>query len=123
MMEVNVQMGKLPRMGRPPYLKPHHVQQNDLLEILEEPYVQSEEESKFGRARGYAVVRLVRTGETYTWGLNGTTWDRLLDSFGEDSALWKGKKVKVKLENQTIRGEDKQIIYGVAYKEPQKSLA
>lgn len=106
-------VGKLPRMGKPPFLKPHHVQKDDLVEIMEEPYVQSEEQSKFGRQWGFAVVRLIRTGELHTWGMNGTTWDRLIDAFGEDSALWKGNKVKVKLETQTIRGEPKQIIYGV----------
>jgi len=116
-------LGKLPRMGKPPFLKPHHVQQDDLLEVLEEPYVQTEEKSKFGRQRGYAVVRLVRTGEAYTWGLNSTTWDRLIDAFGEDAALWKAKKVRVKLETMTVRGEVKQVMYGVPYREPQKSLA
>jgi hypothetical protein len=60
-------------MGRPPFLKPHHVQQDDLVDIVEEPYVRSAEESKFGRMRGYVVVRLVRTGEIYTWGMNTTT--------------------------------------------------
>jgi len=115
-------MVKLPRMGRPPFLKPHHVKQDDLVEIMEEPYVRSAEESHFERPMGYAVVRLVRTGELYTWGFNTTTWDRLIDAFGEDSAQWKGKKVKVKLENQTVRGEQKQIIFGVPYREPQQSL-
>jgi len=94
------------------------LQATDLL-MLKEPYVQTEEESKFGRSRGYCVIRLVRTGETYTWGLNGTTWDRLLDAFGEDSVLWVGKKVRLKLETQIVRGEDKTILYGVPYKEPQ----
>jgi hypothetical protein len=116
-------MGKLPRMGKPPYLKAHHLQQNDLLQIVEEPYIRDADESMFGRARGYAVVRLERTGEFYTWGLNGTTWDKLLDAFGEDGMLWKGKLVKVKLETQTIRGEEKQIIFGVPYQEPQKTLS
>jgi len=115
-------MVKLPRMGKPPYLKPHHVQENDLLEILEEPFIQTEDESKFGRQRGYAVVRLVRTGEMYIWGLNSTTWDRLLDAFGEDAALWVHGKVKLKVENTTIRGQVKQVMYGVPFREPQKIL-
>jgi hypothetical protein len=109
-------------MGKPPFLKPHQVQQNDLIEIVEEPYVQSEEESKFGRMRGYAVVRLVRTGELFTAGFNTTTWNRLLDGFGEDSQLWKGKRVKLTLETQTIRGEQKQVMFGKPYVEPQKPL-
>jgi len=115
-------MGKLPRMSRPPYLKPHHVRQDDVVEIVEEPYVRSAEESRFERPRGYAVVRLLRTGELYTWGFNSTTWDRLLDAFGDDSSLWKGKRVKIRLETQTVRGEQKQIIFGVPYNEPQQKL-
>jgi hypothetical protein len=115
-------MGKLPRMGKPPFLKPHHAQQDDLVEIVEEPYVRSAEDSAFGRERGYAVVKLVRNGELYTWGMNTTTWDRLIDAFGEDSALWKGKRVKIKVETQTVRGEQKQIVYGVPYREPQQPL-
>ena len=113
---------KLPKMGKPSYLKPHHIQQDDLVEIIGEPYVQSEEESKFGRQRGYAVIRLLRTGDTYTWGLNTTTWDRLINAFGDDSGLWIEKKVKLKMESQTIRGEEKQIIFGIPYKEPQKQI-
>lgn len=117
-----MKMGKLPRMGRPPFLKPHHVQQDDLVEIVEEPYVRSAEESKFGRMRGYVVVRLVRTGEIYTWGMNTTTWDRCVDSFGEDSALWKGKKVKIKKMPQVVRGENREVLFGVPYIEPQQKL-
>lgn len=115
-------MGKLPRMGRPPFLKSHHVRQDDIVEIVEEPYVRSAEESRFERPRGYAVVRLVRTGELYTWGFNNTTWDRLIDAFGEDGALWKGKRVKIRLETQTVRGEQKSVIFGVPYNEPQQKL-
>jgi hypothetical protein len=40
-------MVKLPRMGRPPFLKPHHVRKTTLVEIVEEPYVRSAEESRF----------------------------------------------------------------------------
>jgi len=117
-----LKMGKLPRLGKPPFLKPHHVQQDDLVEIIEEPYVRSAEESKFGRMRGYAVVRLVRTGDLYTWGFNTTTWDRLIDVFGEDSGQWKGKQVKIKKMSQVVRGENREVIFGVPYREPQQKL-
>lgn len=120
--EVKSLMVKLPRMGKPPFLKPHHVRQDDLVEIVEEPYVRSAEESRFERPRGYAVVRLLRTGELYTWGFNNTTWDRLIDAFGEDSSLWKGKRVKIRVETQTVRGEQKSVIFGVPYNEPQQKL-
>ena len=115
-------MVKLPRMGKPPFLRPHHVNNDDVLEIVEEPYVRSAEESKFGRMRGYVVVRLIRTGDLYTWGLNSTTWDRLIDAFGDESSQWKGKRVKIKKMTQVVRGESKEVIFGVPYKEPQQKL-
>jgi hypothetical protein len=109
-------------MGKPSFLKPHHVQQGDLFEIVEEPYVQAAEDSKFGRVRGYAVARLVRTGELFTCGFNTTTWDRLLSAFGEDSGLWVSKRFTIVLETQTIRGEQKQVMFGKPYVDPQKPL-
>ena len=92
------------------------------MEIVDEPYVRSAEESRFEKPRGYAVVRLLRTSELFTWGFNSITWNRLLDAFGDDSALWKGKKVKIKIETQTVRGEQRQVIFGVPYREPQQKL-
>jgi hypothetical protein len=109
-------------MGKPPFLTPHQVQQDDLLEIVEEPYVKSAEESKFRRERGYAVVRLIRTGDLFTAGFNATTWDRLLDAWGEDAKMWVGKRFKVMLETQTIRGEQKQVMFGKPYHDPQAPL-
>jgi len=112
-MEVKVKLGKLPRLGKPPFLMPHHVQQDDLLEIVGEPYVVDAEKSKYGRERGYVVVQLVRTGEMFSYGCNTTSWNRLLDAFGDNGALWLGKKVKIQLENQTIRGEAKTVLFAV----------
>jgi len=112
-------MGKLPRMGKPPFLTPHQVQNDDLLEVVEEPYVKAAEDSKFGRERGYAAVRLIRTGELFTAGFNATTWDRLLGAFGEEGKLWVGKRFKVTLETQTIRGMQKLVMFGKPYHDPQ----
>jgi len=109
-------------MGWPPFLTPQDVVNDDLLEIVEEPYVKSAEDSKFGRERGYAVVRLHRTGELFTAGFNATTWDRLIDAYGEDGKLWMGKRFKVVLETQTIRGMQKQVMFGKPCRDPQASL-
>ena len=105
-------MTRLKRLGKPPILSANHLEQGDILEIVEEPYVQSAEQSKFGRERGYAVVRVLRTGEVYTWGMNTTTWDTLIDSFGDDSSSWVGERIDIRLETQTVRGELREIIYG-----------
>lgn len=51
----------------------------------QKPYIVPADRTKWGKERGKATVRLVRTGDERRWTLNATTWDRLLDAFGEDS--------------------------------------
>ncbi|MCK4478384.1 hypothetical protein KAU88_07650 [Candidatus Bathyarchaeota archaeon] len=86
--------------------------------VLEEPYIK---DGKYGQ-QGYAVVKLERTGELFTAPFNTTSWDRLVRGFGEDSQLWLNKKAKASLETQTIRGEEKQVVFWTCYVEPQKNL-
>ena len=105
-------MTKLKRLGKPPFLTAKHLKQSDILEIVNEPYVQSAKQSKFDRERGCAEVILLRTGEVYTYCMNTTTWDTLIDGFGDDSSSWIGKKIIIRLETQTVRGELRQVIYG-----------
>jgi hypothetical protein len=102
----------LPRLTKPAYLKPENLAQNDVAEVLDLPYVVSAEDSKFGKQRGYAQIKVLRSGEVYTWGFNNTTWDKLVDAFGDNEANWIGKHIKVSLENTIIRGEKKQVIFG-----------
>jgi hypothetical protein len=54
--------------------------------------------------------------------MNTSTWDKLVDAFGDDSSQWRGKRVKIHLAVQSVRGEDRQIIYGSPYREPQQAL-
>lgn len=112
----------LEKLGAPPFLTPEDVENNDLLEIVSEPYIVSAEKSKFGRRRGRANVRILRTGEECRWTMNTTTWDRLVDGFGTDAKLWIGKKVKVRKETRNVSGVDKEVVFGKPYKEPQQSL-
>lgn len=112
----------LEKLGAPPFLTPADVEQDDLLEIISEPYIVSAEKSKWGKKRGRANVRSIRSGAEYRWTMNTTTWDRLVDAFGTEPNLWIGRKVKVKLENRDVGGVEKTVIFGAAYKEPQKKL-
>ena len=68
-------------MSKPPFLKAHHAQNNDLLEIANDPYIVDRADSKFGRTKGYAQVKVIRTSELYTPGFNNTSWDKCLDVF------------------------------------------
>ena len=102
----------LPKLLKPAYLRAENLVQDDILEVIDKPYVQSAEESKFGTRRGYAQVKVERTNEVFTIGFNNTTWDRLVTAFSDNESLWIGKRIKVSLETSMIRGEKKQIIYG-----------
>jgi len=112
----------LEKLGAPPFLTPEDVEQDDLLEIISEPYIVPAEKTKWGKKRGRANIRIVRTEEEHRWTMNITTWDRLVDAFGTDAKLWIGKKVKVYLEKRDVSGVEKTVIFGVPYKEPQQNL-
>jgi hypothetical protein len=113
----------LKKLGAPPYLLPDEVENNDLLEVVDKPFIVPAEKTKWGRERGKCTVRILRTGEVRRWTLNATTWDRLIDAFGEDAELWIGKKIKVKKESRSISGVAKSVLFGVAYREPQQTLS
>ena len=50
-----------------------------------------------------------------TWTLNVTTWDRLLDAFSDDEDKWIGKKVRVRVKEENVRGTPRQVLYGEPY--------
>jgi hypothetical protein len=112
----------LKKLGAPPYLLPDEVENNDLVEVVDKPFIVPAEKTKWGRERGKCTVRILRTGEVRRWTLNATTWDRLIDAFGEDADLWIGKKIKIKKESRSISGVAKSVLFGVAYREPQQKL-
>jgi hypothetical protein len=106
-------MVKIPRRSKPTFLTAHDVEDNDLATILEIPYVQDADKSRFGKERTVLTVQLKRTGETYRWGLNNTSNDRLVDKFGEDGELWKGKEVKIQKRDENVRGQDRCVLYAL----------
>lgn len=111
----------LKKLGRPPFLSVNEVENDSLVEVVEPPYIVPADQSKWGRERGRAVVQL-GDGEVRTWSMNTTTWDRLIDEFGDDPQHWVGRKVRIRKERQVVRGEEKSVLYGVPYEEPQQRL-
>lgn len=112
----------LKRLGLHPFLSVNEVENDDVIEIEEPPYIVPAEKTKWGRERGHVAVRVLRTGEIVTWTMNATTWDTLFDAFGEEERAWIGRKVRLSVENQIVRGETKKVIYGKPYAEPQQQL-
>jgi len=106
-------MVRIPKRGKPAFLKPDHVVDGDLLTIIEPPYVQDAEKSKFGKERTLITVQVKRTGDICRWGLNTTSNDRLVDKFGEDGDLWKSKEVRVQKRVENVRGTDRPVLYAL----------
>lgn len=46
-------------LGRAPYLLPDEVENDDLLIMIEKPYIVPAEKTKWGRERGKATVKIV----------------------------------------------------------------
>lgn len=101
----------LKRLGKPPFLRPGDVVDDDLVEIVGDPYIRHSE--RWHRDRGYVPVKLLRTGEVYTLPLNATSWDRCLDAWGDQEGLWVGRRAKLKLMDQLVRGEQRKVMYVV----------
>ena len=109
-------------LGRPPYLLPDEIEQDDVVEIIEKPYIVPAEKTKWGKERGKAQIKILRNGQVRTWTMNNTTWDKLIQAFGENPDYWMNKKVQIKKEIRNISGVDKEVLFGKPYKEPQKKL-
>jgi hypothetical protein len=106
-------MVKIPKRGKDPFLTPKHVEDGDLATIIEPPYIQSAEKSKFGKERTMVTVKIKRTGEVFRWGLNTTSNDRLVERFGEEGDLWVGKEVRIQRRSENVRGQDRDVLYAL----------
>jgi hypothetical protein len=111
-------MVKIPHRGKAAFLKSSDVENDDIVLVTDTPYIESAENSKFDKERTIVPVQVKRTSAVLRWSLNTTTNDRCVDKFGEDSALWVGKEIKIQKRMENVRGQDKPVLYGL----PQTSI-
>ena len=113
------------RLGKPPFLSVNEVEDGDVFVVVEQPYLVSAEESRWGKERYRVVVKKFDDKEfgLRTWTLNTSTSNRLLDGFGEDEKLWVGRKIRVRKHEEYVLGKQKFVLYGEAQVEAQKTLA
>jgi hypothetical protein len=106
-------MVQIPKRGKPriPFLSVHDVEDGDLATIIEPPYIQTAEKSKFGKERTIITFKLVRTNEIYRYGLNTTSNDRLVEAFTSEGNLWNGKQIKFLKRVEMVLGEDRAVLY------------
>jgi len=107
-------MVQIPKRGKDPFLKAHHVENDDLVVVTAPAYVL---DGKFGE-RTVVNVQVKRTGERFRWSLNGTTSDRCREAWSSDSDLWENKVLKVRKVRDVVAGEEKSVLYGLPFKEP-----
>lgn len=106
-------MVQIPKRGkdRIPFLTFRNVEDGDQAVIVDVPYIQTAEKSKFGKERTIITVKLKRTDEVYRWGLNTISNDRLVEKFTGEGNLWVGKEVKIVKRQESVLGEDRYVLY------------
>ena len=87
--------------------KGEDIKDQDIITVLNEG--QTDESGEFG-PRQVFLVQLVG-GEEKNVAFNQTSINNMIDAFGEDSAKWVGKKVKVWLVRQNVAGKFVQVLY------------
>lgn len=93
------------------FLSADMLNNGDIVEILNEGKFLEAEETPFKRSAFQIDVRL-QNGSKKVWTMNKTTRKRLAAAYGDDSKEWVGRRVRVEILKQTIRGELKNVIYG-----------
>jgi len=106
----------LKKLSKPQFLSVEEVEEDDVVTVVEEPFIVPADQTKFGKERGRVVVRL-QNGEDRSWTMNNTTWDALIDGFGAEPETWLEKRIQLRKEQMTIRGETKTVLYGKPYSE------
>jgi len=93
------------------YLKAAHVSDGDVVEIAGKPRLVTADESVFERAYLELPVKLAN-GKTKIWTPNRTTLRELAKVFGDDADTWVGKRVKITISRQNVRGKMTDVVYG-----------
>jgi hypothetical protein len=106
-------MVQVPLRGKLPFLMAREVENDDIVTVLKAPYFQDAKESKFEKERTIVEVQVKRTELCYRWGLNTTTNDRFVNKWGAEGNVWIGKEAKIQKRTENVRGQDKEVIYGL----------
>ena len=94
-----------------PWLRPSDVHDGDIVTIIEEGRKRDANETPFNRAVFEIAVRLP-SGEEKIWTMNRTTQRRCIEAWGKETKNWIGKKLRIELREQSVKGVMKKVIYG-----------
>ena len=93
------------------WLKPNDVNDGDIITVIDEGRKRDANETPFKRAVFEIPVRLP-SGEQKIWTMNRTTQRRCIAAWGNETRNWIGKRLRIKLKEQNVKGVMKTVIYG-----------
>lgn len=93
------------------FLDASMVRDGDVVVVLDAGAFREPEETGLQRTIFQVGVRLP-DGRRKTWTMNKTTRGRLAVAYGDDSAAWVNRSIRVQVLQQNVRGETKQVLYG-----------
>ena len=99
------------KIGNSRWLRPSDVKDGDVVTIVNEGQKRSAEETPFKRAVFEIAVRLP-SGEEKILTMNSTTQRRCIEAWGNETRNWIGKRLRIELRDQNVRGVMKKVIYG-----------
>ena len=93
------------------WLRPKDVNNGEIITIVDEGKSKSADETPFGREVFEIGVRLP-SGEKKIWSMNRTTQRRCIEAWGNETKNWIGKRLRIELKEQNVKGVMKKVIYG-----------
>ena len=93
------------------FLNSTMVQEGDVVVLLDEGVFRGPEETGLTRTVFHINVELPDR-RTKIWGMNKTTRRKLAKVWGDDSANWVGKRVKITVTTQNVMGEMRDVLWG-----------
>ena len=98
------------------YLSTSMVNEGDIIVLLDAG--EFTENEKDGRKwEGFEISVRLPDGRFKKWAMNKTTRKRLSKAYGDDSENWVNKRVKIRITQQMIRGEIRDILWGYPIEE------
>lgn len=97
------------------------VDTGDIVVLLNEGAFKDPEETTLPRVVFQIRVK-IPDGRKKTWTMNKTTRKRLVKAWGDDSEGWINKNVEIKITQQMVAGDMKDVLWGTPTDKPQHEV-
>lgn len=92
------------------FLKADDVKTGDIVKFISEgKYVDKEFEGK--KKQGFNIEIRFDDDEETTASLNATSFNNMIDAYGDDTVSWVGKEARIEKVTQNVQGKFKDVIF------------